>query len=221
MQRETLRRVMEIVLRDYPAENWSVGMDPFEVLISVIISQNTTVANERRALENLREGVGLSPEAIASADTETLEAALRPAGLFRLKAPRLKQIARYLLDHHEGDLRKLLDLPPSMAREALMALPGVGPKTADVALNVIAGLPNMPVDTHIWRVARRWEITTGRSYEDVRGALEELIEAGRRREAHLSLIRFGRTTCTARRPLCPTCPVQAHCPYYGKLNRGV
>ncbi len=172
-------------------------------------------------MENLRRDVGVSPQTIADADLKALEKALRPAGLYRSKAPRLKEIARLLLNRYGGDLAKLLRQPQGDAREALMDLPGIGPKTADVVLNVVEGLPNLPVDTHIWRIARRWEIAAGRNYEEVRGALEALIKAEDRRIAHLSLIRFGRTTCIARRPRCPTCPVQGYCPYYEKLRLGV
>jgi endonuclease-3 len=216
MNRATFRRVLETLLREYPPENWSEGMDPFEVLVAVVVSQNTTVANERRALESLRRQVGLSPQALAEASVEELERALRPAGLFRSKAPRLREIARLLIEGYDGDLRRILALPVEEARRVLVSLPGVGPKTADVVLSMVAHRPTLPVDTHIWRIARRWELTPGRSYEDVRRALEKLIPPGMRRSAHLSLIKFGRSTCLARRPLCASCPVQTHCPYFQK-----
>lgn len=216
MDKATFDRVLATVLRDHPVEAWWRGMSPFEVLVSVVISQNTTVANERRAMQRLRERVGIAPTAFASAPVEALEDALRPAGLFRTKARRLREIARRLVAPGGLNLRALLEKPTAEARQALMGLPGVGPKTADVVLNVVADRPTLPVDTHIWRIARRWELTPGRTYEEVRGALETRVPPHRRREAHLALIRFGRTTCTARRPRCPECPVRADCPYYAR-----
>ncbi|MFQ5838500.1 MAG: endonuclease III domain-containing protein [Thermoplasmata archaeon] len=218
MKGSTFREVMEILLREYPPEDWSKGMDPFEVLVSVVVSQNTAVANERRALERLRERVGITPQTIARAPLEVLEEALRPAGLHRSRAPRLKEIARRLLEGHGGDLKRILELPQEQAREALMDIPGVGPKTADVVLSMVVNHLTLPIDTHIWRIANRWEVYQGRDYEKAREALEAIIPPERRRDAHLSLIRFGRTTCLARRPLCTSCPVQGYCPYFQGLN---
>lgn len=189
-------------------------MDPFEVLVAVVISQNTTVANERRALESLRKSVGTAPEALAKASIGALEEALRPAGLYRSKARRLREMARRLLRDFGGDLRRILSLSLEEARDALLRLPGVGPKTADVVLSMAGGHPTFPVDTHLWRIARRWDLVQGNSYEEVRRAYEELVPPEKRREVHLCLIRFGRTVCLARRPRCPTCPVRAYCPYY-------
>lgn len=220
MDRATFVRVLDVLLRRYPVEDWSRRMSPFEALVAVVISQNTTVANERRALRRLREGVGITPETFADAPLEDLEEALRPAGLFRSKAGRLQEIARRLTAPDGPDLLALLRQPTERAREDLMALPGVGPKTADVVLNMVAGHPTFPVDTHIWRIATRWELTEGRAYEDVRESLERLVPPEGRREAHLSLIRFGRETCKAIRPRCPGCPVAAHCPWYAKVQTG-
>jgi endonuclease III len=214
MDPATFQRVVEIILKEHPPEDWSRGMDPFEVLVSVVISQNTTVANERKALESLRREVGITPHSIARASMGDLERALRPAGLHRSKAHRLREIARWLLRDHDGDLRRILSLPLEEARAALLRLPGVGPKTADVVLSMAAGQATFPVDTHLWRIARRWELAEGRSYEEVRRAFEELIPPERRRRVHLSLIRFGRSVCRARRPRCSTCPVQECCPYF-------
>lgn len=221
MDEATFRQVMNILLREYPPKDWATGMEPFEVLVAVIISQNTTVANERRALENLRESVGLTPEALAEAPLEDLERNLHPAGLYRSKASRLKEIARRLLREYGGNLGQILELLPEEAREALMAMPGVGPKTADVVLSMVANLPALPVDTHIWRIAKRWEIDQAKGYEDVRRSLENLVAQKRRRETQLVLIRFGRETCTARRPRCPICPVALYCPFYAKVKAGI
>ncbi len=209
---------MRIVLDEYPPGDWSSSMGAFEVLVAVIISQNTTVANERRALTRLREVVDISPHSIAEASLGDLERALRPAGLHRTKAPRIRELARWLLEKYDGDLRRILHLPFEEARSILTSLPGIGPKTADVVLNMVGGFPTLPVDTHIWRISRRWELTPGRNYEEVRSALEVLIPPEERRKAHLSLIRLGRETCLARAPRCPSCPVQDHCPFYAKLR---
>lgn len=218
MDEVAFRQAMRIVLSEYPAVDWSSDLDPFEVLLAVIISQNTTVANERRALVRLRKAVGISPHSIAAASLDNLEEALQPAGLHRTKAPRIRNVARWLLERYDGDLRRILSLPLEQARRILTSLPGVGPKTADVVLNMVGGFPTLPVDTHIWRISRRWELTPGRNYEEVRSALEALIPPQERQRAHLSMIRLGRETCLARNPRCPSCPVQDYCPFYARLR---
>lgn len=220
MNETTFQRVLATLLREYPAGDWTRRMEPFEILVSVIISQNTTVQNERRALQNLRTSVGITPDRVAAAPLGDLEEALRPAGLYAAKSRWLKAIAQRLLAQHGGDLRRLTRLPLERAREALMAWEGVGPKTADVVLAMVEDYPTMPVDTHIRRIAQRWEIDPGRRYEDVSGALKARIPPVKRREAHLALIQFGRETCTARLPHCLVCPVAPHCPFYGKIRTG-
>lgn len=219
MDPETFRRVLAVIRRRFHVEDWSAEMAPFAVLVSVVLSQNTTVANERRALARLREEVGLTPEAVARAPREAVEDALRPAGLYASKGRAIQAAAEYVLEELDGDLGRLLDRPTEEARDALMRLQGVGPKTADVVLNMAADAPTMPVDTHIRRLADRWEIG-GASYASVTEALKERIPPDDRRQAHLSLIRFGREICTARRPKCPVCPVAGHCPFYAKIRAG-
>ncbi|MCJ2530846.1 MAG: endonuclease III [Candidatus Thermoplasmatota archaeon] len=220
MDEKTSRRALSTVLRRYPAQDWTQRRDPFEVLVSVVISQNTTVQNERRALQNLRDSVGITPERVAATGVENLERALRPAGLYTAKAKWLKALAQHLLDRYQGDLLRLIRPPLEQARAALMALNGIGPKTADVVLAMVGDYPTMPVDTHIWRIAQRWEIDPGRRYEDITEAWKARIPPEQRREAHLALIRFGRETCTARLPRCLVCPVGPDCPFYEKIRTG-
>jgi endonuclease III len=220
VDRRTSRRVLETVLRTYPPQDWTRKKDPFEVLVSVVISQNTTVQNEERALRNLRDSIGITPRRVAAAPVGDLERALRPAGLFTAKARWLKGLAQHLLDRYQGDLLRLIRPPLERARTALMALDGIGPKTADVVLAMVGDYPTMPVDTHIWRIAQRWEIDPGRRYEDVAEAWKARIPPEQRRAAHLALIRFGRETCTAQLPRCLVCPVASDCPFYGKIRAG-
>ncbi|MFQ5919345.1 MAG: endonuclease III domain-containing protein [Thermoplasmata archaeon] len=220
MDETTFQRVLSIVLRGYPVEDWTRERTPFEVLVSVVLSQNTTVENERRALEALREAIGITPERIASAATEDVEKAIRPAGLYASKARWLRGIAQHLVDRHESNVHDLIHPPLERARQALMRLDGIGPKTADVVLSMVGDYPTMPVDTHIWRLTQRWEIDPGRRYEDVTEAWKARIPPERRRDAHLSLIRFGREVCTAQLPRCLVCPVAPDCPYYAKIRTG-
>jgi len=95
-----------------------------------------------------------------------------------------------------------------------MALPGVGPKTADVVLAMAAGHPTFPVDTHIARIARRWNLVRRTDYESIRAALERWTPPEKRKAWHLAIIAHGRTLCKARNPRCGECPVRRDCDWY-------
>src|SRR5439155_239333 len=158
-------RTMRILESWYPVEDWARGMTPFEILISTILSQSTTVANERRGLNDLRLRVGaITPKRLAETPQEEIAKAIWHAGLAKQKAPRIRGVAKALLDGHGDRLERILGLPTERAREELMALRGVGPKTADVVLAMAGGHPTFAVDTHIARIARRWNLVRQSDY---------------------------------------------------------
>lgn len=190
-------------------------MTPFEVLISTVLSQSTTVANERRGLEGLRHALGsITPKDVAAASERDIAHAIWHAGLARQKAPRIRAIAREVLSRWGGSLAPVLDMPTVKARETLVSLPGVGPKTADVVLAMAGNHPTFPVDTHVARIARRWDLVRGSRYEQVRAALEAWTAPRKRKVWHLALIAHGRELCRARNPLCDACPVREDCDWY-------
>ncbi len=179
-----------------------VRRNPFEALVAIVLSQNTNDRNAIRALEALRERGLLTPDAILSADPAVLEEALRPAGMYRLRARRLRELARALRG------RDLL----AMDREELMSLPGVGPKTADVFLSFMGISPEFPIDTHVRRVARRLSLAKG-SYEEMRRSLLSAFPPGERVFVHLAFIEVGRRWCRPRKPRCSECPLREVCEY--------
>lgn len=206
---------MRTIERRHPMSDWSQGMNPFEVLVSTILSQSTTVANERRGFTDLRQELGrITPETVSAASESTLARAIWHAGLARQKAPRIRACARAVRDRWGGSLDPVLRLPTDPAREELMSLPGVGPKTADVVLAMAGGHPTFPVDTHIARIARRWNLVRRGGYEDIRAALEAWTPPGRRIAWHLAVIAHGRELCKARNPRCEACPVRRDCDWY-------
>ncbi len=194
-------------------------MTPFEVLISTVLSQSTTVANERRGLEGLRSRFGaITARRLADASEAEIAKAIWHAGLARQKAPRIRRIAQRILAKHGGRLEEILALPTNRARAELMALPGVGPKTADVVLAMAGGHPTFPVDTHIARVARRWDLTRAGDYESIRAALERWTPPEKRKAWHLAIIAHGRRLCKARNPRCDDCPVRQDCDWYRRFR---
>ncbi len=220
VNRHAFLRTMRVLETRHPLRDWSTSMTPFEVLVSTILSQSTTVANERRGLEGLRETFGrVTPESLAGAHVGAIAKAIWHAGLARQKAPRIRAAAREVRDRWDGDLGRVLGLPTLEAREDLMALPGVGPKTADVVLAMAGGHPTFPVDTHIARIARRWRLAPGGGYEATRAALEAWTPPAKRKAWHLALIAHGRELCRARHPRCSACPVGRDCDWYRDRRR--
>jgi endonuclease-3 len=166
---------------------------------------------------NLRKRFQVAPRVLAEASLDEIKECIRPAGLYNTKAPRIKELSRVIVDEYGGELDELSHMPTSMAREHLMRIPGIGYKTADVFLSIVAGGENFAVDTHIARIARRWKLVGDNDgYEKTRLAYEAVIPPGRRRRAHIALIDFGREICRARAPRCGDCPVFGECEWEGK-----
>jgi endonuclease-3 len=217
--------ILSILKKTFPLELsefasawvWSRGEGPFAVLTVTILSQNSTDVAALRAYESLKKEVGISPHRIAASPLSKIESCIRVAGLYRNKARALKRLSKEILKHGCDYLEHLLTLPLPEARERLMALPQVGPKTADVFMAVMAKAPVLPVDTHVARVARRLGLAVrGRGYEAVRSSLESQVPPELRHEAHMLLITLGRRVCKSRAPLCYRCPVNQLCPYPSK-----
>lgn len=207
----TFRKVLRILLRRYGPRNWAKGLHPFEALVSIIVSQNSTDLVTERVMADLASHVAVDARTIASMKAGNLVRILRPAGLARQKVPKIQRIARILVREHGGSMKAFLEAPPAMAREMLLALPGVGSKTADVWLSLVAGRDAMPMDTHIARLVRRWRLSRGRTYAEINEDLRRYVPPALRQRGHLALIYFGREVCQARRPRCEVCPVYNLC----------
>lgn len=211
---DRIDRILEV----FPEKRRNRALTPFERLTSTILSQNTSREATIKGFENLRKRFKVVPEVLAEARVEEIRECIKPSGLYNTKAPRIKGLARIIVEEYGGDLNILSRLPLDEARERLLRIPGVGFKTADVFLSLVGGRGSFPVDTHISRIAKRWKMVRGNAgYEQIRLAFEAVIPRGKRRRAHLSLIEFGREICSARRPQCETCPVYGECEWEGKL----
>jgi len=193
--------------------------DPFETLVVTIISQNTADINTARAYDNLSGRFQITPQALSNAPLQELETCLRVGGLYKVKAQTIQTASKIILEKFQGSLKCVLSSPLEQAREMLMEMPGVGPKTADVVLLFSASQPTIPVDTHVNRVAKRLGLSPkDGDYEEVRLALQQRFEPKDYLAVHLLLIALGRKFCKARKPLCPDCPVNSHCPTRNEGN---
>jgi len=190
------------------------AVDPLDELVLTVLSQHTSDLNAERAFESLRRAFPLGWRQVAEARTETVAEAIRSGGLANSKAPRIQSILREVRTR-EGtfDLSALREMPDAEARDYLMSLPGIGPKTAAVVLSFALGRDAMPVDTHVHRVTRRLGfIPATASAERADRILHELIPDGLRTPMHVGFIRLGREVCKAPTPRCRVCPLKDLCP---------
>lgn len=205
------------IIEHVPERRWYVPLTPFERLVSTILSQNTSREATIQGFENLQKRFQVVPEVLAQAKVKEIKECIKPSGLYNIKAPRIKQLARIILEEYGGDLNCLANLPLHVARERLLQIPGVGYKTADVFLSIVCGRESFAVDTHIARIAKRWKMVADNAgYEHTRLAYEAVIPPKKRQAAHLCLIEFGRQICRARGPRCDVCPVYHECEWAGK-----
>lgn len=205
--------VTAILRREYGPLQWRPRYDPVSELVFTILSQHTSDINAERAFRALR-GALPTWEQVRDAPTEVVEGLIRPAGLSRQKAPRIQAVLREITARRGGlDLAFLKDLPLEEAKAWLRSLPGVGPKTAAIVLCFSLGLPAMPVDTHVYRVARRLGLLPPRATpEEAHDLLERALPPEEVFPFHVYLITHGRRVCRARRPLCRQCVLAPHCP---------
>jgi endonuclease-3 len=188
---------------------------PLDVLIGTILSQNTNDRNRDEAYRRLT-GKYRTWEAVASARIGGIEAAVRPAGLYRGKSRAIKRLLRYLIESYGRiDRRFLCRMTSARAVEELTALKGVGVKTVSVALMFGCGRDDVfPVDTHVLRVSKRLGILPeGTGAEAAHAVMIELAPKGKPPSLHLNMIRLGREICRARRPACGVCPLALRCPW--------
>ena len=190
---------------------------PIAELILTVLSQSTNDRNRDVAYLRLRSRLGRW-EDVRDAPVAQIEEAIRPGGISKVKAARIKAILAAIAADprdppHELSLDWLPRVPLSEARDYLVALPGVGRKTAACVLLFACGLREVPVDTHVSRVAARLGLLPARaSSRELHDQMLALTPRGQELELHVNLLRHGRRTCHARRPACHRCALARMCP---------
>ena len=180
---------------------------PYELLVAVTLSAQATDVGVNKATRRLFP-VANTPAAIAALGEDGLKRYINTIGLYNAKAANVVAMAKLLLERHGGEVPQ--------TREELVALPGVGRKTANVVLNTAFGQPTMAVDTHIFRVSNRTGLAQGKDVRAVEDRLVRRVPADYMLDAHHWLILHGRYVCKARRPECPACVIRDLCTYPDK-----
>ena len=199
------RKILASLERAYPDAKIALNFTtPLELLVATILSAQCT--DERvnmvtptlfRTYRAARDYARLKPE--------TLETAVRSTGFYRAKARSIVGMARALTERHGGEVPR--------DREALVALPGVGLKTANVVLGNAFGEPALAVDTHVFRISQRLGLARSEDPIEIHDQLTQVLPRGTWTRASHLLQAHGRRTCAARKPACPVCPVRTLCPW--------
>ncbi len=179
-------------------------------LILTVLSQSTNDRNRDVAFLALRRDFE-DWAAVRDAPNAAVERSIRPGGISKVKSARIQEILREVdiptFDEH------LASLPVAQARDELVALPGVGRKTAACVLLFAYGMRDIPVDTHVSRVGTRLGLfREGAPFEELHDAMLDLTPRGQELEFHVNLLRHGRRTCHSRRPKCDECALLRLCP---------
>ncbi|MDN3680491.1 endonuclease III [Vibrio tapetis subsp. quintayensis] len=203
------REILERLRQDNPNPqtelNWN---SPFELLIAVLLSAQATDVSVNKATDKLYP-VANTPQTIFDLGVDGVKSYIKTIGLFNSKAENVIKTCRILLDKHQGIV------PESL--EALVELPGVGRKTANVVLNTAFGWPTIAVDTHIYRVSNRTKLAMGKTVDDVEQKLLKVVPKEFKLDVHHWLILHGRYTCIARKPRCGSCLIEDLCEFKDKI----
>jgi endonuclease-3 len=208
-----VEQILKLLSAEYGERKWRRQQSPIEVLVQTILSQNTSDRNSGRAFERLVVSFA-SWEDMANASIGDISRSIKAGGLGEVKARYIKQALEEIRRRRGGfELDFLGKLPVDEARDWLRQLPGVGMKTASCVLIFSLGMPALPVDTHVLRVAKRLRLVGSKvSAEKAHKLLEGLVPPRDVYQFHVLLIEHGRRTCKAQRPRCKECVLQELCP---------
>jgi endonuclease-3 len=208
MNAETRSEMFARLLKQIPNPTTELNYSTsFELLVAVTLSAQATDKSVNQVTDILFP-LANTPESIFELGEDTLRDTIKSIGLFNSKAKHIIQTCRILIDKYSSNVPE--------TRKELEALPGVGRKTANVVLNTAFGQPTIAVDTHIYRVANRTAIASGKTVLEVEKKLIKFIPDEFKVPAHHLMILHGRYVCKARSPHCTECKLLDLCEYEEK-----
>ncbi len=184
--------------------------DPFKVLIATILSHRTRDEKTSQAVQNLFS-VYRTPEELAQGDLQRIQELIRSVGFYRVKAARVKEVSRILIENHKGRVPNKL--------ESLLELPSVGRKTANCVLVYAFKKPAIPVDTHVHRISNRLGLAKTRTPEETEQKLMEVVKERYWLDLNDIFVSFGKTICKPIGPKHNVCRLKNYCPYYKSFLR--
>lgn len=208
LPREKIKKVLRKLKETYPDAKSELNYrNPFELLIATILAAQCTDKRVNQVTAPLFKEFK-TPEDFLKLSVEELGERIKSCGFYRNKSKNILETCRILVEKYNGKV-------PS-DREALMELPGVGRKTANVVISNAFGKDAIAVDTHVFRVSNRIGLAKGENVDITEKQLMSNIPEEEWSDAHHWLIHHGRRICKARKPLCHECPITSECIYYSK-----
>jgi len=237
--KKDLRRAYQLMRARSGHQHWWPGETPFEVCVGAILTQNTAWTNVERAIANLKAAQVLEPGKLFALPERKLAELIRPAGYFNVKARRLRSFLRVIVEECDGDLKKLFAGETFAVRERLLAIPGIGPETADSLLLYAGGHHSFVIDAYTKRIFQRhgWSPGSTRlrsatarqavqspkssvSYDELKLLCESALNqksGGARldywQDYHAQLVVVGKHFCRKRAPRCDECPLKPLLPH--------
>ena len=203
-KRSRMRRVLTALREDFPAPACAlIHRNPLQLLVATILSAQCTDERVNMVTPVLFDTFP-TVQTLAEAPREAIAEIIHSTGFFQNKSKNIKACCIALIDRHDGEVPQMM--------EELIALPGVGRKTANVVLGNAFGVPGYPVDTHVRRISRLLEFTDSENPEIIEQHLCDITAKKDWTEASHLLILHGRKTCKARKPRCEDCGIQPSCP---------
>ena len=209
-KRARARKIVRALKKAYPDAKIALDFEnPLELLVATILSAQCTDERVNMVTPALFEKYRSAGD-YARAEAATLEQEVRSTGFYRAKSRAIIGMAKALVDKHDGEVPRL--------REALRELPGVGLKTANVILGNAFGEQATAVDTHVFGVSQRLGLARAEDPDEIHDQLVEVLPRGEWTLATHLFQSHGRRCCSAKKPLCPACPVRTLCPWPGKTK---
>jgi len=203
--RKRTDKIRKILRTTYPEVKTQLDFQtPFQLLVATILSAQCTDKQVNKVTGALFKKLS-TPQAFAKADLSLIEELIHSTGFYRNKAKNIHKCATALIEQHDGEV------PGTMP--ALVKLPGVGRKTANVVLGAAFNIPGIVVDTHVSRISQRLELTDNKDPVKIEFDLMNRMPKQAWSDFSLHLIYFGRETCLARKPKCGQCPMARLCNY--------
>ena len=210
LEKDKIKEVLDILEKTYPEAECALHhKNVFQLIVAVALSAQTTDKSVNVVTPSLFERYP-DAEALAAADVEEVSEYIKRIGMYKTKAKNIVGMAQKLVSDYDGQVPEDYD--------ALVSLPGVGRKTANVVLSVGFGHQRIAVDTHVFRVANRIGLVHEKDVLKTERSLMERIPEERWSRTHHSLIYHGRQCCDARKPKCDDCPINMLCEYINGEN---
>ncbi len=230
MKKERIRKTFKLLFDKFGPQFWWPGDTPFEIMVGAVLTQQTSWKNVEKAIDNLKSYNMLSPSAIYESDCKVLAETIRPAGFYNLKARRLKEFVRFLVEKYGADEKEMEKVGTQKLREELLSVRGIGKETADSILLYALNKPVFVVDAYTKRIYSRLGVISGReSYDEIRGLFESALsnkdflnyvknnfsfdedtKVYVFKEMHALIVRQGKEFCK-KKPFCSECPLKIIC----------